>query len=150
MLNFLVVPFSLTRRFSHGPSPRSHGRRSPLAELQPHHPAQLPLLRTPLRCLLHALPRRARRSRDPAVPPSSNRSQTPVLPGLSANLRRPQVPVHRHVEACLGGRTPSVSQTTAPALARGVASRGVGDVVPGGPASEVPDAVHDLLRRRVA
>src|SRR6266851_9809635 len=54
MLNFLVDPFSLTRRFPHGPSPRSHGRRSPLAELQPDHPAQLPVLRAPLRCVLHA------------------------------------------------------------------------------------------------
>src|SRR5262249_39530012 len=77
VLHFLVVPFSLTRRFPHGPSPRSHGRRSPLAETQPGHPAQLPVLRTPLRCLLHALPRRVRRSRGSPVPLASDRSQTP-------------------------------------------------------------------------
>src|SRR5215471_20952706 len=140
-------PFSLTRKFPHGPSPRSHGRRSPLTELQPHHPAQLPVLRTPLRCLLHALPRRVGRSRDPPVPPPPDRSQTSLLRGLSANLRRPQVPVHRHVESSLGSRTHSVSQTPAPALARGAESRGVAGVVPGSSASEVPGAVYDLLRR---
>src|SRR5262249_51933915 len=122
VLHFLVVPFSLTRRFPHGPSPRSHGRLSPLAETQPGHPAALPVLRTPLRCLLHALPRRTWRSRGSPVPPPSDRRQTPVLRGLSANLRRAQVPLHGYVESSLGSRTHSVSQTTAPALARGIAS----------------------------
>src|SRR5262249_38885976 len=89
-------PFFFHQEAPHGTTARPHGPGPCPAQLQPGHSTQLPSLLPQVCGLLPALPCRPRRRRHPHFPPARHRGPTPLLRVLPPNLRRTQVPLHRH------------------------------------------------------